>query len=1237
MNLGGGLRPHAHAKPWAWHPAECPSVTQVGQRRKCNRIELSECSTVAEAGQCRKCNRIELFECTIVIGLAPRSLSRDGYPDLRSVRVETALQADPSDRTPYLGGTPGRFPGNHPPARIAATVGIFCLPGGGIPPYTQKELGRRHGVGPGKATSHINAFPFLPGQPIVFDRFRDPLSAAPDEGQGFHARHDGGPGVSAALSDGNPPAPVLPGLALLSGGVEDGRSAIEQGRAFLNLGDLDQAVAELTKAIRLAPDDPEGYLLRGQACDQQGETDQALADFNTAAQIDVGQLLTFAQRLLALTTRRDFDGAVADADQSLRIHQRLCRTCFLRAAVYARRGEWTRAAADYSQVLQLDPANGLAFLRRGEASARLGEWAKAVADYTEAIRLDPRNAETINNRGEALLRLGQSDAAIADFTEALRLDPHFTPARTNRADTHFRRGEYDQAITDYNQALHLAPGSAQAYLGRGLARTEKGDYERAFADLNRALTLESGGADSGETRKTVDRLKSAYDQMVAGLNQFKQLCRQAATECGGTRLGVGSAVAPSAPARAIDAPASPARPQESTTLIASIPAEAAPTETVSLALPDPPGLKPSSESDRGTSSHRDSSSDLPEEDRTAQRRRAAARYCRQGRILKQEGDHDRAVAAYSAALSADRGCVEAYLERGLIHRLARRYTEAVADFDAAIELDPTGEAHFRRGVAHAEQNEFDQAFADFDEAIRREPDHAVAYLNRGLTAVAVGEFERAAADADQALRIDPSLTRARFLRGLANGKLGRHELAAGDFDGVLAEEPDNARAHNQRGLAYAAEGNYTAAIVAYSEALRLAPDFDAAFFNLGTACQENGNTDRAITEFTEFIRRRPHHAPAYHHRGLAYLDREEFDSAIADFTNAFQLDPNLTQAYTSCLEATRLKYERASARSVVAPAPRRVADVRPLAVAAPPDSVRPTRPARPTTDDAAPETQSGVATDPTVPNRPSADRTLTHQAPDQAKADLPSGKLQIECPGCGTAGLLDFRNLGKKFRCPECNVWWRTGVTGDLEEAADPSEETPSPAPPAGKAAVGVPTAPKPVKAVKPAPTKGKRRQEESSLGHSVMWLATVARTKTARWMLVGCVLVFVVLIPVLFPSLFPSELRSRGQKVAQAWLAKDAEQIKTFAEPAQAGSVPRWLELNPPPDLTGQPQKPVVNVTVERNDGKTAEVLIQVKAMKANGTPAYYTYRHRWVSRGGIWYVQPAIPPTGLATGKTG
>jgi tetratricopeptide (TPR) repeat protein len=1042
-------------------------------------------------------------------------------------------------------------------------------------------------------------------------------------------------------------------------GADEPSSNLERAKAIIASGAYDQAEQLLTEIIRTSPALTEAFLLRGQAREQQADDDGAIDDYSEAVQRDLNELLSFAQRLISFTSRGDFAAAVADADLSMRINQRLCRSCFLRGGIYSRRNDWSRAIADYNQILQLDPTNSVAYLRRGHASARLGEWSKAVADYTESLRLDPQGSEAFNSRGEALLRQGQTEQAISDFTSALRLDPHFADARINRADAHLRRGEYDQAITDFNQAIHLQPTSARAHAGRAVARLEKGEWDRALSDISKSLSLDPASANSPETPRINERLRAVHEQMVTSCQQFRRLLRQTAEGIGHSPPSLTESPPPAAPASTPELELPPTRPSIAAAIVAAPPQPA-------LAPPSP--VEPPSSRETV----------LPE-DESVRQRRLAARQCHRGQVFQKEGDHDRAIAAYTAALAADPNCVEAYRERGQLLRLVRRLDEALEDFHTAIALEPDADLYFRRGVVHAEQRDFNSAFADFDEAIERDPQLALAYLNRGLVSVIVGKFEDAARDADLALEIDPSLTRARFLRGVAHGKLGRHDLAVGDFDVVLEEDPENARAHNHRGLAFAAEGKFDEAIAAYDEAIRLCPDLWAAYFNRGIAHHLEGDHDGAIAAFTDFVENRPQYAPAYHQRGLAYLAKKEFDAAIADFTSAFQLDPNLTEAYTSCMEATRLRYEVGTARTpgrsgvTARPAPRdllepgnatsRLAELsgrdRPTPLPLPPE---PDHSAAHETREEARDSTAAVAAAATVPEGP--------RLPEP-----PSGKLQLECPECGTPGLLDMRHLGKKFRCPGCHLWWRTGIGGDLEETTAPDdvvraspEEGPKsgiwkplatpakPEKPGGAVATSaapaatltepaLPSTKKDPEPESPAAKPGKsgtaqertsakptRRRKESSLRYASQWVGAAVRTWTARGVALCCLLISLLFIPYLFPSLFPSELRARGQEVAKAWLAKDSEKLKSFADPTLVENVPRWLEVAPPPDLNEGRGGANVTVTVDRKADDKAEVLIQIKSAKPDGTPAFYVFRHRWAQRKGTWYLQPEIPPTSTA-----
>jgi Flp pilus assembly protein TadD len=66
----------------------------------------------------------------------------------------------------------------------------------------------------------------------------------------------------------------------------DAKAYAERGAAHLNKGDIDQAIADYTEAIRLDPYDAEAYNGRGFAYGSKGEYDRAIADYTEAIRLN---------------------------------------------------------------------------------------------------------------------------------------------------------------------------------------------------------------------------------------------------------------------------------------------------------------------------------------------------------------------------------------------------------------------------------------------------------------------------------------------------------------------------------------------------------------------------------------------------------------------------------------------------------------------------------------------------------------------------------------------------------------------------------------------------------------------------------------------------------------------------------------------------------------------------------------------------------------------------------------
>src|SRR5947208_3638609 len=74
----------------------------------------------------------------------------------------------------------------------------------------------------------------------------------------------------------------------------------------------------------------------------------------------------------------------------------------------------------------------------------------------------------------------------------------------------------------------------------------------------------------------------------------------------------------------------------------------------------------------------------------------------------------------------------AHMNRGIKYRLGADHDRAIADFDAAIKLDPKhAPAYGQRGWAYQYKRDYDRAFTDANEAMRLDPKLELAYLARG--------------------------------------------------------------------------------------------------------------------------------------------------------------------------------------------------------------------------------------------------------------------------------------------------------------------------------------------------------------------------------------------------------------------------------------------------------------------------------------------------------------------------
>jgi tetratricopeptide (TPR) repeat protein len=208
----------------------------------------------------------------------------------------------------------------------------------------------------------------------------------------------------------------------------------------------------------------------------------------------------------------------------------------------------------------------------------------------------------------------------------------------------------------------------------------------------------------------------------------------------------------------------------------------------------------------------------------APRNLALDRQIRDADGLMQQGELERAAAAYGEALRLDPQSALAHNNRGLTHKRRGDLDKAITDFNEAVRLDPHFAVAFHnRGAARQARGDLDGALVDFTESLRLDPTSAVGFNNRGYAHLEKENLDKALADFDEALRLQPKFPFALNNRGLTHAKKGDQDKAIADFSAAIALDPTFAKAWWNRAIAHEKKGAAALAKADRRKALELDP------------------------------------------------------------------------------------------------------------------------------------------------------------------------------------------------------------------------------------------------------------------------------------------------------------------------------------------------------------------------------------------------------------------------------
>jgi tetratricopeptide (TPR) repeat protein len=159
-----------------------------------------------------------------------------------------------------------------------------------------------------------------------------------------------------------------------------------------------------------------------------------------------------------------------------------------------------------------------------------------------------------------------------------------------------------------------------------------------------------------------------------------------------------------------------------------------------------------------------------------------------------------------------------------------------------------------RGIGLRVSGEYDRAIADFDAAVRVNPDIAGLYLERGLAYEAKGKHLLAIRDFGEAIQRKPELVQAHFGRTIAYQAAGQRDLSIVDMDSAMRLDRNMVAAlQMQRGNQLRAIRQYDEAIAAFDRTIDINAGWPLAWFGRAASFDEKGEPERAAADYRRCI------------------------------------------------------------------------------------------------------------------------------------------------------------------------------------------------------------------------------------------------------------------------------------------------------------------------------------------------------------------------------------------------
>ncbi len=227
------------------------------------------------------------------------------------------------------------------------------------------------------------------------------------------------------------------------------------GEAYYGLGELEKALQEEQRAIKINPEMVLAYIILGQVYEQQGNMEEALSTFSKATELDSESGLAQYHLGEILETLERYEDALISYQEAAENDSEWVAPRYAIGEVLEKMGKLEESLIEYQAAIEIDPSWALPYYSMGEVYEEMKEYSKALEALQNAIGLE-------------------SDWSMS----------HFAIARVFTA-----LEKYEEAMGAILTAIELEPNRPHFHLWSAVIYDKMGDKEAAKAAFEKVKEL----------------------------------------------------------------------------------------------------------------------------------------------------------------------------------------------------------------------------------------------------------------------------------------------------------------------------------------------------------------------------------------------------------------------------------------------------------------------------------------------------------------------------------------------------------------------------------------------------------------------------------------------------------------------------------------------------------------------------------------------------------------------------